>query len=150
MEFNYIARNADGTVNVDECVEAYQEALEHWVKATEHQENVVRDAVDSCLALAATTKKPRVPMQLLLGMVCSKIIKAQDDDAQDQDSYATIQKRVKKFVEDRSGELESSALYNASIGKGGGYTFTKSESERRAQMAAWTAAAAAEADTPSE
>jgi len=125
MNYNYVCRNEDGSVSVDDSVEAYREALERWVEVNESSLERIRDGVNSVLALAALSESPRVASPTLVGLVMTRL------QAADAVEYNTLSKKVEGYLKENLGGEDSDCKYCSTAGKGGGVTFTKAERVNR-------------------
>jgi len=111
MEFNYLAKNDDGTINIEDTVEAYREALENYVEETEALRDTVLATTTELLRMAGT----KVPIDSVIGLCVCKLNPA------NVTSFAKSKKLVEGIIRDNTnGKNEESKRFNAATGKGGG------------------------------
>jgi len=116
MEFNYLVKNDDGTINIDLTVEAYREALENYVEETETVRDTVLATTTELLRMAGT----KVPIDSAIGLCVCKLNPA------NVTSFAKSKKLVEGIIRDNTnGKNEESKRFCAATGKGGGLYLNK-------------------------
>jgi len=105
-------RNEDGSVNIDETVEAYRKALISWVDENEIQSAKLEEAVNKVFE---SSNHEKISLSTLVGIATHQLGNI------NADNFKKKSKQVKQFILDNTTEETDGGLYCASKGVGGGY-----------------------------
>lgn len=119
FNFNHLDMNADGTINVEETVETFREALELYKEETEERMMEVLVGVRDLLSASGSDKdgKPiKVSLDGLVGLMICRLLPKTPKEASE------AKRIVEETVRDNTCTKDDlSKMFCSSTGKNGGY-----------------------------